>query len=1054
MLRKLHYQARTPEAAEYITKYDTYTKVNMKAHVLISAKCDDKPQTLIEDSTNGGQDWARLRAEYSDSGFTARYQALQKLTGTTLDSVNGSLETYVNTIRTSSQELVHLNAQLPEWVLVSCLLNNLNGKYNDFVRNLIVTAGKKIPTFNDTVAALYEQDRFSKNQEHTTALLAKKNRPKKGESSKHQNDRNSSKSKTYNDLPECHKCSKQNDGRWRRHLPENCWTLHPEKRPSPGGKGKGKERQSKDEVDISKDGEYSMTAIHQVTPKNGVHHAIPQGDNITLNLLKCRDWNVDSGATKHISPFRDDFTEYHNKRSKIIVADGSSIDVLGEGSKRVEFRNPDGSTSWRNIRGVLYVPQADCNLLSIYELENKGFNVAFEGHTCTISRNGKIEAVAQGRKGQYLISTVQDVNDIIAHKVQYNEEAVDLAHRRCGHLGEGDLKRLASMSHGLQLTSKPVHKHVCSSCEKAKSKKNISRTMRPLSTTVLEEIHMDTGGPVTPPSIEGYRFFVLLTDAATGATWGDGFAHKSDIARWVIGWKKQLENQTNQKVKRWRLDNGTEFFKSTDFLMSDGCTVEESAPYAPEQNGRAEVQNRTIMAKIRALRDDSGLPKTLWMDLLRTSIYLKNRSPCKTLRLQHITPYEAISGNTPDLSHLRLIGCIAWVHIPEEARKASGDKKLGDRAKQCFLVGYEGSNQYRCYDPVSGKVIISRDVTFDETNLLQKDDVLPSNKEKESITADESDDESITQLDDSIHPDPHPDSTHTHIPTAAVPAPDIHSKRQRKPTIKAKENQNSIKSVKTWRSEQVYCRKAVNNPASDTFHDFDPEFDLKEAPMSLSSIKASEPQTFLQATSSTKSGEWWKAMEAEIARFQKMNTYQLVDVHQYPQEKILSGKWVYKIKKNADGTPLYKARWVVRGFEQEEGYNYYETFSSVVKPMTFKALFAITAYHDLDCIQMDVKTAFLNAKINELILINQPRGFEIGNQVCKLNRALYGLKQAPREWYQTIREYLESAGFHHTEADHSVFINKKHRLIISVYVMTYKSLDLINRHILNKSSLA
>ena len=1017
VITRIAAQGKEQEAQEYLDKYDTHKSATLKAHVIIQAKCDDKPANLIDNSLSGGEDWSKLMSEYSDTGFTARYQSLQKMTGTTLDSVNGSLETYVNAIRTASQELNHLNAGLPEWVLVSCLLNNLSGKYNDFVRNMIVSLGQKIPTFNDTVAALYEQDRFSKNQEQTTALLSRnKNQPRKGESSRNSgnhNNNSSNKIKSYNDLPECHQCKKQNDGKWKRHLPENCWTLHPEKRPSAAKSNKGKSKDENDTSSREKDEDYGMVITHHIIPDHDAQH-----------LLKSRDWNIDSGATKHISPFFHDFIEYHEKQSNIVVADGSSIEVLGEGSKRVEFRNPDGTTTWCTIRGILYVPKADCNLLSIYELENKGFNVTFEGHVCTISLKGKIVATARGYKGQYLLGTVQDVCDVIANKAKYNEEAVDLAHRRCGHLGEADLKRLASMSNGLQLTTKPTHKHVCPSCEKAKSKKTISRTMRPLSTTILEEIHMDTGGPVSPPSIEGYRFFVLLTDAATGATWGDGFAHKSDIARWVISWKRQLENQTGHKVKRWRLDNGTEFFKSTDFLMADGCTIEESAPYAPEQNGRAEVQNRTIMAKIRAMRNDSGLPKELWMDLLRTAIYLKNRSPCKTLRLQHMTPFEAISGNVPDLSHLRLIGCLAWVHIPEEVRKASGEKKLGDRAKQCYLVGYEGSNQYRCYDPISRKVIISRDITFDESNLLGTSNATSTELEDNDDVSDGASEECSIHPDITIHPDPHPDSTH------------LPPKRYRKPTIKAQQNQNNIKSVKTWRSEQAYCRKAVVDPTFITFHDFDPEFDLKTAPAPMLSSKDDiiEPQSFQEAISCPKSGEWWKAMESEISRFQKMKTYDLVDRKQYPQEKVLSGKWVYKIKTNADGSPLYKARWVVRGFMQEEGTNYYKTFSSVVKPMTFKALFAIVAYHDLDCIQMDVKTAFLNATINELILINQPKGFETGNYVCKLNRALYGLKQAPREWYQTIREYLESMGYYHTEADHSVFINQKRRLIISVYV--------------------
>ncbi len=87
----------------------------------------------------------------------------------------------------------------------------------------------------------------------------------------------------------------------------------------------------------------------------------------------------------------------------------------------------------------------------------------------------------------------------------------------------------------------------------------------------------------------------------------------------------------------------------------------------------------------------------------------------------------------------------------------------------------------------------------------------------------------------------------------------------------------------------------------------------------------------------------------------------------------------------------------MRGFEQQYGIDYDETFASVVKPMSYKALFAIAAALDLEIHQMDVKTAFLYGDIDEEIFVEQPEGLGNGSdQVCKLNKALYGLKQSPR----------------------------------------------------------
>jgi hypothetical protein len=96
---------------------------------------------------------------------------------------------------------------------------------------------------------------------------------------------------------------------------------------------------------------------------------------------------------------------------------------------------------------------------------------------------------------------------------------------------------------------------------------------------------------------------------------------------------------------------------------------------------------------------------------------------------------------------------------------------------------------------------------------------------------------------------------------------------------------------------------------------------------------------------------------------------------------------------------------VVRGFEQREGVDYYETFASVVKPMSYKAIFAIAAAQDWELEQMDVKTAFLYGDVEEDIYVIQPEGFELPGKeglVCKLKKALYGLKQSPRVWYNTL----------------------------------------------------
>lgn len=156
--------------------------------------------------------------------------------------------------------------------------------------------------------------------------------------------------------------------------------------------------------------------------------------------------------------------------------------------------------------------------------------------------------------------------------------------------------------------------------------------------------------------------------------------------------------------------------------------------------------------------------------------------------------------------------------------------------------------------------------------------------------------------------------------------------------------------------------------------------------------------------------------------------------------KPISCKWVYKIKRRTDGSiERYKARLVTRGFSQQYGLDYDETFSPVAKLTTVRVLLALAANKDWNLWQMDVKNAFLNGELDREIYMNQPMGFQSQDHpeyVCKLRKALYGLKQAPRAWYGKIAEFLTHSGYLVTPADSSLFVKTSGRklAIVLVYV--------------------
>lgn len=192
--------------------------------------------------------------------------------------------------------------------------------------------------------------------------------------------------------------------------------------------------------------------------------------------------------------------------------------------------------------------------------------------------------------------------------------------------------------------------------------------------------------------------------------------------------------------------------------------------------------------------------------------------------------------------------------------------------------------------------------------------------------------------------------------------------------------------------------------------------------IAMISLDEEAPHTFTQAQRHAYATQWMEAASEEVRALIKNNTWSLVD--QPPDgRKALDGRWVFTVKRDAQGNiARFKARWVVKGFMQQYGVDFEQTFASVVKPMAFRVLFAIAAFLDLEIEQMDVKTAFLNGDIDAEVYVRYPEGFG-ETRICKLNKALYGLKQSPRLWYERLSRFLlVKLGLKHLEADHSIFV--------------------------------
>jgi len=194
-----------------------------------------------------------------------------------------------------------------------------------------------------------------------------------------------------------------------------------------------------------------------------------------------------------------------------------------------------------------------------------------------------------------------------------------------------------------------------------------------------------------------------------------------------------------------------------------------------------------------------------------------------------------------------------------------------------------------------------------------------------------------------------------------------------------------------------------------------------------------EPTSYQQAISLPEAEKWRTSMEKEYNALKTKDTWIEVPKKEVQGQKILSGKWVYKIKN--DGT--YKSRWVIRGFEQQLN-PWDETRAAVVQGTTTRILLALAAKHDWDIEVIDVDNAFLNGVVPEHreIYLQMPTGYSKPGTVCKLQKTLYGLKEAALAWYITLRDALEELGLKASQQDECLFMsaNPKEPLYVTAHV--------------------
>jgi len=498
-----------------------------------------------------------------------------------------------------------------------------------------------------------------------------------------------------------------------------------------------------------------------------------------------------------------------------------------------------------------------------------------------------------------------------------------------------------------------------------------------------------------------------------------------------------------------------------------------SCPHTPQQNGMAERKHRQLTEMGLTLMFQSMTPQKYWVEAFFTSNFLSNLLPTTALATK-ISPYEALFGKVPNYSALRTFGCACFPTLRDYART-----KFDLRSLKCIFLGYTDKYKgYRCFYPPTGRVYLSRHVLFAEESFPFADTYInqqtasptplfaawlqgfsttsssETNTQENGTTAstENHQQESMSENQPIFGNGLSEENSENMQLTIADPISGIPLQ-----TVLQQDNETTPEQRSRSDGKRPECTTSLdldpigNNvsplpsrleqPASRTTtatESTHPMVTRSKAGISkpnkryaMLAHKVSHPMP-KTVTEALKDEKWTAAMVEEMGNCSETKTWSLVPFTL--DMNVLGSKWVFRVKLLADGSlDKYKARLVAQGFNQEEGIDYLETYSLVVRSATVRAVLHLATIMNWELKQMDVKNAFLHGDLTETVYMKQPAGFvnkALPNHVCLLHKSLYGLKQSPRAWFDKFSNFLLSFGFVCSFSDPSLFVCVKNSDVI------------------------
>ncbi|CAI7916299.1 unnamed protein product [Closterium sp. NIES-54] len=503
-------------------------------------------------------------------------------------------------------------------------------------------------------------------------------------------------------------------------------------------------------------------------------------------------------------------------------------------------------------------------------------------------------------------------------------------------------------------------------------------------------------------------------------------------------WMPRAQRESGHKVKVIRTNNGGEFI-GADFeasLKKKGIQHQLTVPYNPQQNGVAERFNRTLQEGACTLLGRAGLPDLFWVTALRQVALVKNRV-LATVGDKQWVPYTKWYGSAPAVNMLRAYGCMVVFHVTVSDEEISGVTEDGGEPE----VEEQQQQQQQDVPPRTQRPPDRLRMDVHPPNRLTYPSfgkpMMSGFPHETTLTlrwTGKVGDASAFRVWGSrafVR-----DTTADKLSSRAVPCvflgfpPDAPRWQFYHPTSRRVLSSQDVTFDESVSYYRLFPYRTASPPPPPLFLApgtplVDPLPPKGPAPSGVSQVDPAEPVEVAVASGAARGAETGGAVSG--------------DEVPPPGANIVSGMWIFRVKQPPGSPPAFKARYVARGFSQQEGVDFFQTFSPTPKMTTLRVLLHVAARRDHELHSLDFSTAFLQGSLHEEIWLRRPPGFTgsfpTGTQ-WSLRRPVNGLRQEPCEWHDTLRTTLAALGFAPSTADPSLFL-RTDATLPPFYVLLY-----------------